>query len=162
MAHLLTAKVRTRLEALVAQGVPPITAGLSLGIRQATMERWMRLGMRESAPVKPEYPDRMTELHDGSQCAEGVYYQHELECAKLADAVCKEDGKYVIKLNRFVRKLSLMDPATARFMFQKYSSLMGTTDEDVSAKAKAAPAEDDEDVADRITFSIPENGRMQA
>ncbi len=162
MDGLLRKNVRLQIEALVRQGVPPVTAGGIFGYRPATVAEWMRTGMSVAPLVKPDKPKEMIEMCKGWEVTLQAWHEHKIECRKLADVVCKSEGALVAKLARTLWKAStgkLADLATSRFMFTKYVHAHGVAEPAKRAKDDDSEG-DDKDGDDVVTITLPDNGRL--
>ncbi len=159
---LLDKALRLKLETMIKKGVPPVTAGMVYGLRQTITLKWIRLGMQEEAPQKPECPKRKLELSKYWFVTEEEWYRHELECRKLAECICQAEGLFVGKLintlwNNSVGKKA--DLATSRFMFNKYQHAHGMAEPAKHVKDDDSEG-DDKDGDDVVTITLPDNGRL--
>lgn len=155
---LLTTKMRTLLEKMVRSGVPPMAAGMSMGMSAKTIGQWMNCGMGfvDCAPEKPARPEASMEC-DGATITEGAWYKHEIECAHLARAVVATEGKLVSGLVKRMWKSSGRNPDMMKFLFKQYTHAHGLKEE--------KPSKDEADVKpggseDAVQIIMPDNGRM--
>ncbi len=159
---LLARKTRAAIEALVKQGVPPVTAGMIYGIPKDKMLGFIRNGMSEAPNTAPPDPKKMI-LTDNKwvKYTAGELHQHDLECRALARCICKSEGTLVSKLARKLWGLStgkFCDAATARFMFKQYTHAHGISAP--SDKAASGEEDPDKDPEENVQIILPDNGRL--
>lgn len=146
------------MERSILCGIPPITAGLTIGVLGKTTSGWLATGMCfvDRNPEKPEFPERVMELDKAHYVEEAVYYKHQVECALLARAVCKVEGKLISGLVQRMWKNSGKNPDMMKFLFKQYTHAHGIKEPKQvdSGEGEVQGIEDD-----AVTISLPDNGR---
>lgn len=154
---LLKTKIRQLMERMVRSGVPPMPAGMSLGVSASTVGKWINCGMGflENNPKRPTNASAIMTV-DKESVTEGEWYRHEVECMELAKAVVATEGKLVSGLVKRMWKSSSKNPDMMKFLFKQYTHAHGLSEENKTAKETDTA----QDHSAAVTVYLPDNGRL--
>ncbi len=136
--------------------MPPLVAGAALGVRQRTMQDWLTHGSAEAIMEKPKNPKQRFEITKEWAVTLQEWYEHTLECKKLADTVLREEGQIVGSLVKRMHKNSMKNPIMMQFLFKHYSSVHGMLEPKSTKQMKDSMDMDD---AEHVFVHLPDNGR---